>query len=219
MKLLSIDSATGICSASLYIDGKTDERFNITGSKSSSLLLPMCERLLRANHIKLTDLDGIIYSKGPGTFTGVRMAVGVAQGLVLASGIKSMGVNVLEAMAYYAYQKLGHQKTAVALDARMDEVYWQHFDFLSAAYAKPSLLKPQDVPFLGNEFIGVGSGWQSYENALCKQSGVMQFEYFDMHASMLIDVVRMHVKEEFSSDIRSIKPLYLRNRVAEKSVK
>lgn len=205
--ILAIESCTGVCSVSLSIEGKKYSVFS-DSQKSSSLLLGMCEEVFNQANIKLSDIDIIAYTKGPGTFTGVRMCIACVQGLALASEVKSVGVSSLELMAYMAKKEFNANKIAVAIDARMGEVYWSH-------NGKEQLLKPENVPILGECFIGVGSGWLKYQQVLSETSKITDYQNYQLHAEYLIDLVNEQCLDNLNDTVEDIQPIYLRNNVAQ----
>ena len=119
MEILAIETSTEYCSVALWQDGKVSERCELVGQKHSEVLMAMLDALLKDAGIKITQVDGIAFGKGPGSFTGVRIACGVAQGLALGADVKVVGVCTLEALA----QASGRDKVIAALDARMGELY------------------------------------------------------------------------------------------------
>src|SRR6516162_7470595 len=118
MRILAFDTSTELCTAALCDSGRWTERAEHAGSRHSELLLPMIRGLLGNAGLSLRDLDGIAFGAGPGSFTGLRIACGVAQGLSLGADVPVVGVASLEAMAEAAYAKHGWRRVAAALDAR-----------------------------------------------------------------------------------------------------
>ena len=126
-KLLAIDTATEQCSAALLANERYWTRVLSTSRGHAELILPMIDELLRESGLRLSDLDGLAFGRGPGSFTGVRIAVGVAQGLALATGLPVIGVSDLAAVAQQVADERGLSLGAsvlVCMDARMREVYW-----------------------------------------------------------------------------------------------
>ncbi|QEP42674.1 tRNA (adenosine(37)-N6)-threonylcarbamoyltransferase complex dimerization subunit type 1 TsaB [Ectothiorhodospiraceae bacterium BW-2] len=127
MKLLAIDSATDACSAALWLDGELLRRFELAPREHTRLLLPMVQSLLQQGEVELSQLDGICCSRGPGAFTGVRVAVAVAQGLAFAHQLPIYPRSTLAIIAAGLWQQQGSEQILVALDARMGELYWGGF--------------------------------------------------------------------------------------------
>lgn len=125
MRLLAIDTATERCSVALCIDGQVIERAIEMPRGHGDLVLPMVESVLQEAGLKLADLDGIAYGRGPGAFTGVRIAVGVVQGLAFGAGLTTVGVSNLAAVAQQVAQP--GDRVLVCMDARMEQVYWSSF--------------------------------------------------------------------------------------------
>ena len=130
--------------------------------KSSGHILKLCDEVFNESGKKLNDVDVIAYSKGPGAFTGVRMCIGVVQGLSLSCNIPTIGFSTLELLGFRASKMLKAEKIAVALDARMGEVYWAVYDH--GVLSKMKICSPEDVDDLGADFVGVGTGWGAHND-------------------------------------------------------
>jgi tRNA threonylcarbamoyladenosine biosynthesis protein TsaB len=125
MKILAIDTATERCSVALRIDGSVIERVVDTARGHADLILPMVEAVLAEGGLGLRQLDGIAFGRGPGAFTGVRIAVGVVQGLAFGAQLLTLGVSDLAAVAQQTAQP--GDNILVCMDARMGEVYWSTY--------------------------------------------------------------------------------------------
>lgn len=125
MKILAIDTATERCSVALRIDGRTLERCIETPRGHADLVLPMTQEVLGEAGISLKALDGIAYGRGPGAFTGVRIAIGVVQGLAFGADLPTVGISDLAAVAQQVVSP--GSGVLVCMDARMNEVYWGEF--------------------------------------------------------------------------------------------
>src|SRR5690348_10909386 len=123
MRILALDASTEMCAVALGDGAAWDERAQLAGHRHSELLLPMVRELLDGRGMALADLDGIAFGAGPGAFTGLRIACGIAQGLALGAGLPVIGVSTLEALAETARQRYGSSHVIAALDARAQEVY------------------------------------------------------------------------------------------------
>ncbi len=166
MKILALDTSTEFLSLALWQDGVVAVRELLAGQKHSELVLPLIRELLDETGLHLTDLDGIAFGMGPGSFTGLRIGCGVAQGLAFGANLPVVGVCTLEALA----QQAGADHVIVCLDARMHEVY-------HAAYVRdgegwreviaPGLCPPPQVPTVeGAGWCAIGSGWDAFGEAL-----------------------------------------------------
>lgn len=143
MKLLAFDTATEACSAALYLDGEVRERYEVAPRGHARLLLPMIEALLAEAQMTLAQLDALAFGRGPGSFTGVRIAAGVAQGIAFGARLPVVPVSTLDALACAALQQTDADHVLAAIDARMAEIYW-------AAYRRTALGLPER---LGDEQV------------------------------------------------------------------
>jgi tRNA threonylcarbamoyladenosine biosynthesis protein TsaB len=166
MKLLALDTATEACSAALLQDGSVHERFEVIGRGHAELLLPMADALLGEAGLTIGDLDAIAFGRGPGGFTGLRIAAGVAQGLAGGARLPVLPVSNLAAVAAAAARESGVLRILACLDARMGEVYWAAFvrdaDELRAE-TDERLSRPEGVlPPEPGTWHGAGSGFAAY---------------------------------------------------------
>ncbi len=218
MNLLAIDTCTDTCSVSLHTQGKIFSRFVQGVEKNSGLILSLCDEVFKTSQLSPSTLSGIIYTKGPGAFTGVRMCISVVQGISLAHNIPTMGLSTLELLGFGAFKKYNTNKIAIALDARMSEVYWGIYQ--NQVLSKESLQKPNEVDTLEKGFIGVGSGWGAYENELIQQTGIDTYiADFYPKAENLIALYLTHVNKNINFSKKLALPTYLRNNVAHKLLK
>jgi tRNA threonylcarbamoyladenosine biosynthesis protein TsaB len=123
MRILALDASTEACSVALLLDGELRMRFQLTERSHAELVLPMVESLLEEARVTLADLDGLAFGRGPGAFTGLRIACGVVQGLALGANLPVVPVSSLAAVAAQVPAVPG-EAVLVCNDARMGEVYW-----------------------------------------------------------------------------------------------
>ncbi len=177
MKLLALDTSTEACSVALQLGADILSLDEVCPQQHSKRVLPMVQQLLNQAGVALKDLDGIVFGRGPGSFTGVRIGVGVAQGLAFGAGLPLYGVSTLAAMAQAAQRLHGADKVVAAIDARMAEVYLGCYQLdanglmqlLGTEIArKPLELAAADIPlsFGTAPVFGVGTGFQTYAEAL-----------------------------------------------------
>jgi tRNA threonylcarbamoyladenosine biosynthesis protein TsaB len=216
MKLLALDTSTEYLSLALWLDGELKVRELLAGQKHSSLILPLLRELLDDAGLQLSDLDGIAFGQGPGSFTGLRIGCGVAQGLAFGAGLEVMGVCTLEALA----EQAGQDKVIACLDARMGEVYHAVYQRNGAGWNEvvaPGLYRPEAVPAVaGHGWCGIGSGWDSYEAILsgvyAGQLGQVQLQAFPL-ARHIATLAAAQFREKAVA-AEQIAPLYIRNKVA-----
>jgi tRNA threonylcarbamoyladenosine biosynthesis protein TsaB len=163
VKILAIDTATERCSVALLEDGSFTERSEETPRGHADLVLPMVDSVLRESGVRLQDLDGLAYGRGPGAFTGVRIAVGVAQGLAFGATLPTVGISDLAAVAQQVAQP--GDRVLVCMDARMGEVYWSVFerprDQLLVTPLRPERVSPPQDVDAGSVTVGAGTGFRA----------------------------------------------------------
>ncbi|KGJ87243.1 tRNA (adenosine(37)-N6)-threonylcarbamoyltransferase complex dimerization subunit type 1 TsaB [Colwellia psychrerythraea] len=178
MNYLALDASTEACSVALQVNGKIFSRYELCPQSHSLRLLPMIDDVLNEAGIKLSALDGLIFGQGPGSFTGVRIGVGVAQGLAFSANLTVVGVSSLQAMAQLAYIKHGHKQVIATIDARMSEVYNGYFvlDEYNVMQAQqdeavtPPAQLAQQLSDVITPFYAVGTGWDAYSETLSEKS-------------------------------------------------
>ncbi|MCF2855980.1 tRNA (adenosine(37)-N6)-threonylcarbamoyltransferase complex dimerization subunit type 1 TsaB [Pseudoalteromonas sp. SMS1] len=164
--LLAIDASTEALSLALHFSGNTFTHFEECPQQHSQKILPLVESLLNQANCTLKELDGIVYGRGPGSFTGVRIGVSVAQGLAYSANLALCGISTLHAMAQQAITTHNFSEVISAIDARMGEVYLGHFTKDSQGYAVATrdeiVIKPELIEADFTGIAAVGTGWQSY---------------------------------------------------------
>lgn len=171
-KILAIETATDACSAALLVDGEIDSRFEVAARQHASLILPMVAELLGNAELAVNSLDAIAFGAGPGSFTGVRIATAVAQGLALAHDIPVVPLSCLEILALGGARTHGHETIVPLMDARRQEIYWAVYTVdttskLAMNVVQDSLTAPGNFesPTLAS-WIGVGLGGKIYHEEL-----------------------------------------------------
>ncbi len=171
MKILALETSGDYCSVALWREGVIDDREFLAGQKQSGLLLDLVHELLSACGEKLCDVDGIAFGAGPGSFTGLRVACGVTQGLAMGAGKPVTGVSTLQALA----EASGAARAVCCVDARMQEVYQAAYEKVGGAWQTvqaPGVYPPDAVPLLpGEGWLGCGSGFAAYRDVLMGRYG------------------------------------------------
>ena len=221
MKLLAIETATEACSVAVWIDGDVHERFEIAPRRHAELTLPWAEQLLADTGVAKSQLDAIAVGRGPGAFTGVRLAIALAQGIALALDRPLLPVSTLAALAMRAEADADGERILAAIDARMGEVYLGAFARDGEgliALSEEVVIKPEvaTIPD-GGDWHGVGTGFSAADGALPArlQSWLVSVDAAALpHAA---DVARlgalMYARGEAIAPER-VEPAYLRNNVA-----
>ncbi len=233
-KMIAIDSSTEACSVALAIGGQSFSRFELAPRRHAELLLPMVDSLLKEADISLVDLDCVACCVGPGAFTGLRIAISIAQGLSYAAKLPCIGVSSLEILAAQAFSETQSNICLASIDARMKEVYF-------AAYQRgqnglPEAIMPgQVIPSEkilpsgsldslltsnGQSVKGVakvGTGWKEYQYCSAIEAiPEMQNPIEYPKAEMMLPLAEYYFNNGKQLKPQSLQPVYLRNNVAKK---
>lgn len=169
MKILALDTATGRCSVALSLEGQLIEVATDAEKAQAENILPLVDGLLKDAGLELASLDAIAFGRGPGAFTGLRVAAAMAQGLAYGAELPVLPVSNLAALAHAARRVHGVGRVLACLDARMQEVYWGLFEtqaLLTRALGAERLSKPDAVQPGPGSWFGAGSGWEAYGEIL-----------------------------------------------------
>jgi tRNA threonylcarbamoyladenosine biosynthesis protein TsaB len=220
MRILAFDTSTEECAVALFDGARWVEESEHAGSAHSQRLLPMIRALLAESGIALRALDGIAFGAGPGSFTGLRIACGVAQGLALGADLPVVGVASLEAMAEAAFAAHGWVRVASALDARMREVYFAAYERKRGSWRaciEPCVLPPAEVPLPDDgTWCGAGNGFAAYTALADRLAGVLD-RRDDRALPTATAIGRLALPRFAAGDgvaARDAAPLYVRHRVA-----
>jgi len=220
MNILALDTSTEHCSVALWRDGVVHEHAARAGQGHSAMLTGMVDSLLAEGGLRLAMLDGIAYGQGPGSFTGLRIACAVAQGLAFPAAIPLAGIGTLHAMALAC----GAAKVVCCLDARMQEIYHAAYVLEGDAYIEvsaPRVCAPAIAPELsGDGWTGCGSGFAAYRDVLQQRYGAALANVDDAVYPHAGDIARL-AAPLFAAG-RGIRaeeaaPLYIRDKVALKT--
>jgi len=243
MKILALDTSTEACSAALRVGDRVLERYHEAPRGHAELILPMIDELLAETGVALKDLDAIAFGRGPGSFTGVRLAASVVQGLAFGAGVGVVPVSTLKAVALWAVASRAVALTAtdasathvlVCNDARMDEVYTAAFAVVGSELVAlgpeqvltPGLVQlPSDdvaplagaVPRVGGaRWIGAGRGFRAY--AELGQRGLRVLDQvFDEALPRAVDILELAMPEVLAGRVlppAAALPIYVRDEVA-----
>jgi len=230
---LAIDASTEACSVALQVNDKVYSRYDLCPQSHSLQLLPMVDELLKEADIKLSQCDGLIFGRGPGSFTGVRIGVGVAQGLAFAANLPVIGVSSLQAMAQLAFIKHQKKQVIAAIDARMGEVYNGYFildennimqeqilaDQNGEAVTAPELVNKRLANIVTMPVYGVGTGWDAYIEQLSplkSNNGTPDVLFPSAEAMLVIGKAALERGEGVSAE--DAQPVYVRDTVSWKKL-
>ncbi|WPG19220.1 tRNA (adenosine(37)-N6)-threonylcarbamoyltransferase complex dimerization subunit type 1 TsaB [Kosakonia cowanii] len=227
MRILAIDTATEACSVALWNDGTTFAHFELCPREHTQRILPLVRAALADAEVKLTDLDALAFGRGPGSFTGVRIGIGIAQGLALGAELPMIGVSTLATMAQGAWRKTGATRVLAAIDARMGEVYWAEYqrdaDGVWHGEETEAVLKPEAVSDrlqqLDGNWAMVGTGWGAWpELAANSPVTLTDGEMLLPTAEDMLPIARQLFAAQKWVAVEQAEPVYLRNEVAWKKL-
>jgi tRNA threonylcarbamoyladenosine biosynthesis protein TsaB len=214
VKVLAIDTATERCSVALLADDRIIERAAETPRGHAELVLPMVEAVLQESGLRLQQLDGLAYGRGPGAFTGVRIAVGVAQGLAYGARLVTVGISDLAAVAQQIAR--AGDRILVCMDARMGEVYWGTFQATAGApvvaIGGERVDRPEAV-VAGDASVFAGTGFKAYPQLTAGRNAAAIHDAALPHAR---DIARLAVPELLAGrgqPAQQAQPVYLRDQV------
>jgi tRNA threonylcarbamoyladenosine biosynthesis protein TsaB len=221
LKILALDTSTEYCSVALLHDGEILNQEILAEQRHSELILPMVKRTLGDAGLRLRQLDGIAFGSGPGSFTGLRIACGVTQGLALGADLPVIGVCTLEALAQEAWEKAMIAEVIAALDARMGEIYHAAYKRTEDGWlpvSEPALCLPQNAPVVsGSNWTGCGSGFDIYGEILrSRYNGSIGHVISGLrpNARAIVQLAVAEFRKGSGIDPANAGPLYIRNKVA-----
>jgi len=217
MRILSIDTCTEIISIAL-INGKviTEKSFPL-GKDYSGKILPEIKLLLSESNLKIEDIDAIAFGAGPGSFTGIRVACGIAYGVAYTNNLPIIGINTLEALAFLS----NHENCISCIDARMGQVYlgiYQNRNDTITSLIEPGLFNPTKLPKLPKikKAIVIGSGLGIYKKELRFQYSDIELEYFEDKCSLASAIGILSIGQFGNGfNLKNAAPIYIRNKVAQ----
>ncbi|MEZ8142205.1 tRNA N6-adenosine(37)-N6-threonylcarbamoyltransferase complex dimerization subunit TsaB [Enterovibrio norvegicus FF-33] len=223
--ILAVDTATENCSVALKVGNETISRCEIAPREHTTKILPMVDSVLAEAGLKLNQLDALAFGRGPGSFTGVRIGIGIAQGLAFGANLPMVGVSTLAAMAQQAYRRNQANNVLATIDARMNEIYVGGYQRLENGdwkrVVEEAVLPPDHFrPTLSEDkWFTAGTGWQAYPDLASQlhlettDSGVLYPEAEDML------ILAHHALERGEAvDAEHASPVYLRDTVAWKKL-
>lgn len=227
-RILAIDTATEACSVAIYNQGETLAHFELCAREHTQRILPMVQQILAEAGLSLTQLDALAFGRGPGSFTGVRIGIGMAQGLSLGAQLPLLPVSTLQTMAQGAYRLTGADNVLAAIDARMGEVYWGEFSRNAqgvwSGEETEKVIKPEQLlaraAELSGRFATVGTGWETYPHLLGESPAAELFDGKMLlpHAEDMLPLALQLWENGIRVNPEDAEPTYLRNEVTWKKL-
>jgi tRNA threonylcarbamoyladenosine biosynthesis protein TsaB len=220
--ILAIDTSTHACSCALNLDGQLSESFEIIPRQHAKLLLPMISALMDRHSLAFTDLDAVAYGQGPGSFTGLRIAAGVTQGIAFGMDLPVIPVSSLASMALQMRNEMESGLVFSTLDARIDEVYWGFFRIANntvepvgdEGLCKPEAL-PVPIPGSPDTFAAIGSGLEYIERMPSTYRERIRQCRKDLHprAGIMAELAMHAFRQGCVQSAEEVNPVYLRDKV------
>ena len=224
MKLLAIDTVTEMCSVALLVDDEVTMDAKLVQQSHTDVILPMIDQLLAASAVPFTAVDAIAFTRGPGSFTGLRIGAGITQGLALAYDMPVIPVSSLAALAQGAWRQEQATQVLACIDARRHEVYWACFQLqldLMVCIGEEKVSAAGQVKTPETEkWFGVGSGFASYYDELSSNEMVTLSSHvadrFPLAQDILPFAIQAMNNKEYV-DASAALPVYLRDNVVNPS--
>jgi tRNA threonylcarbamoyladenosine biosynthesis protein TsaB len=217
VKLLGIETSSTVGSLAVAVDGELVTRSIATPREQTDRLLELIAEVLAESGVKLDELDGIAFGRGPGSFTGLRIAAAAAQGFALATGVPLLPVSSLAALAQGAWRTRGVERALACVDARMGEVYVGEFAIVGGL-AEPRraevVCTPEAVaPPAGVGWTALGDGFTAYAEALASVLAAAERALPDLlpHAQDLLPAAAADLAAGRAPRVEAALPVYLRD--------
>jgi tRNA threonylcarbamoyladenosine biosynthesis protein TsaB len=227
MNILALDTSSAACSVAFLRGQESRSRHEVLSLKHAQHILPFIEEILGPDR---ASLDALAWGCGPGSFTGLRIAASVIQALGFAYNLPVINVSSLAALAQTAYEEHGWKKLLVAVDARMNEIYWGAYEINEAGYAElcqeEGLVSPKELlsklkTFSASKaWYGVGSAWSVYQAELggCLKDGLQELDPHGLPKALAVAQLG-RLKYEKGEGLQSFDalPRYLRDNICQNS--
>lgn len=225
-RILAVDTATEACSVALWCDGEIVSRFAVSPREHTQKILPMVEEVLAEAGMGLHQLDALAFGRGPGSFTGVRIGVGIAQGLALGADLPMIGVSSLMALAQGAFRTTGQSQVLVAIDARMSEIYCAQYqrrvDGQWCGEGTEAVLLPDDFKSkfteLAGQWVYAGTGWAAYPSLISGFESFIDSNIALPDAQDMLPIAAQLWHQGKVIAVENVEPTYLRNEVTWKKL-
>ena len=218
--ILALDTATEACSVALLHQGNITFEDELSPRTHTQRILPMVDGLLKNANLSIKEVDYLAFGRGPGSFTGVRVGVGVAQGLALGAELKVVPISNLTTMAEQAYQELGATEVIALIDARMNEVYFSQLVRTENGWiekVKERVCSPEGalVQFQldTDKITVVGTGWAAYPQFSEQNLPLAISEITLPSAKYMLALAEQEIAKGNVKSVDEIEPVYLRNEV------
>ncbi|WP_216782302.1 tRNA (adenosine(37)-N6)-threonylcarbamoyltransferase complex dimerization subunit type 1 TsaB [Candidatus Profftia tarda] len=220
MRILAIDTTTESCSVAIWNNGKKHAISEVCPREHTRLVLPMVQQVLIESGILLNQLNALIFARGPGSFTGVRIGISIAQGLAMGANLPMISISTLATLAQGVFRLTGATKVLSAIDARMGEVYWGQYqrdnDGIWVGESTEIVLNPacinKHIISLRGEWAIAGTGWVNYPSMVSKiPIKLIDEKIVFPQAEDMLQLALMDFSLGKFIAVEKAKPYYLRN--------
>ncbi|MFN1549817.1 tRNA (adenosine(37)-N6)-threonylcarbamoyltransferase complex dimerization subunit type 1 TsaB [Vibrio natriegens] len=226
-KILAIDTSTENCSVALLVNDQVISRSEVAPRDHTKKVLPMVDEVLKEAGLTLQELDALAFGRGPGSFTGVRIGIGIAQGLAFGAELPMIGVSTLAAMAQGSYRLHGSTDVAVAIDARMSEVYWARYSRQEngewAGVDEECVIPParlvEEAQADDKTWTTAGTGWSAYQEELANLPfSVTSSDVLYPDSQDIVILAKQELEKGNTVPVEESSPVYLRDNVTWKKL-
>ncbi|MDA7746837.1 tRNA (adenosine(37)-N6)-threonylcarbamoyltransferase complex dimerization subunit type 1 TsaB [Psychromonas sp.] len=230
LNILCIDSSTEACSVALLTKNTSvHKRFMLAPREHTQKILPTVDEVINEANLNLSDIDVIAYGRGPGSFTGVRIGISIAQGLAFGLEKKMVGISTLQAMAEQAFSEKNCKNVYAAIDARMGEIYYAHYvlnEGIMQLQDDEVVIKPEELiqsltekqHKIDSQSVLVGTGWSEYSDLSTYFSKADKSDILYPDAAFMLKISAKLVEENRSVEPELATPVYLRDTVTWKKL-
>ena len=216
--ILALETATTACSVALWLNGIIERKFAIIPQGHAEIILDMIDSVLSKSRIILNNVDAIAFGGGPGSFMGVRIATGVAQGLAFGIDRPVINVSTLQTLAQTAYQIKKNKYILAGWDARMNSIYWGGYradiNGIMQSIIPDQVSNPAEINWSNNgSWLAVGNAWMIYHTSLKKRVLEVNADIFPDAASLVLIANQKYLNGEIVAPEKS-EPNYIRDQVA-----
>ncbi len=224
--ILGIETSTDACSVAISANERISAVFVLEPQAHSKLLLDMVTEVCTQAGVKLSQVEAIAFGQGPGSFTGVRIAASVVQGLAFGLKKPAVAISSLRAIAQQAHNKLQANKVLALIDARMQEIYCGEYVFdrqgIASAVSEDCLIKPVDLTIdMAEDWLAVGTACPVYAPVLRELNPLLEINTTILypHAAEIVQLALVEYAAGNTLTADAVVPAYIRNDVAQTSKK
>jgi tRNA threonylcarbamoyladenosine biosynthesis protein TsaB len=224
LKILALDTATEACSAAVLSGEEIIERYEFAPRRHATLIMPMIAALMAETGLTTAQLDALAFGRGPGAFTGIRIATAMVQSIAFAADLPVVPISTLAALARGTMYEYGVSRVASAIDARREEIYWGTYLVTSdggvAIIGQERVCRPAAVVLADSgEWFGAGSGWAVYAETLNRSLSIKGWydDCYPRARDIALLGLLAYQRGEFVSADQAL-PVYLRDEVTQEAI-